>query len=80
MYFYKLKGKQMLDLRGNLILSHNDALVKGRIPSAAPRGIRNPKYILLQSMGFISKIKATWHAIGFIWGESQALDAIKEGL
>lgn len=30
MYFYKSQGKQVLDLRGDLVLTHNDALVKGR--------------------------------------------------
>lgn len=29
MYFYKKGGKQVLDLRGDLVLTHNDALVKG---------------------------------------------------
>lgn len=80
MYFYKDKGKQVLDLRGDLILTHNDALVKGRVKSAAPAGVRNAKYIILAGMGFLRKIKATFHAIGFIWGENQALDPDKEGL
>jgi hypothetical protein len=35
MYFYKEKGEQVLDLRGGLVLTHNDALVKGRVKSAA---------------------------------------------
>lgn len=73
MYFYKHKGKQVLDLRGDLILTHNDALVKGRVKSAAPSGVLNTKYILISGLGFVSKIKATWHAIRFIWGPSQAL-------
>ena len=53
MYFFKLKGKQMLDLRGDLILTHNDALVKSRIKSAAPAGVRNARYIEnVAKMGF----------------------------
>ena len=80
MYFYRLNGKQMLDLRGDLILTHNDDLVKARVKSSAPRGVRNPKYILIKDLGFVSKIKATWHTIRFIWGPSEALDADKEGL
>jgi len=81
MYFYKHKGKQeVLDLRGDLVLTHNDALVKGRVKSAAPAGVQNAKYILIADLGFVRKVKATFHAIGFIWGENQALDADKEGI
>ena len=80
MYFYHLNGKQMLDLRGNLILTHNDALIKGRVKSAAPRGVCNVKYVKVGSLKFLGKIKATFHAVRFIWGASEALDADREGL
>ncbi len=74
MYFYKHKGKQVLDLRGDLILTHNNALVKGRVKSAAPSGVTNAKYIKdIPSMGIIRKCRATWAAIRFIWGEDQSL-------
>jgi len=73
MYFYKSQGKQILDLRGDLVLTHNDALVKGRVKSAAPSGVKNSKYILLSGLSFVRKVKATFHAIRFIWGENQAL-------
>lgn len=74
MYFYKQKGKQVLDLRGNLVLSHNDALVKGRVKSAAPAAVRNPRYIVgIAGFGFWRKLRATKAAIGFIWGPSMAL-------
>lgn len=74
MYFFKQEGKQCLDLRGNLILSHNNALVKCRSKSAAPSSVKNPKYILnIKEMSFIRKVRATFAAIGFIWGENQAL-------
>ena len=79
MYFYKNKGKQVLDLRGNIILTHNSALVKGRVKSAAPAGVHNAKYILLAELSFRRKVEATLHAIRFIWGKSQALDADIEG-
>ena len=81
MYFYKLKGKQILDLRGNLILSHNDNLVKGRIKSAAPASVRNPRYIVdITRMSTTHKIRASLSALRFIWGASQELDADNEGL
>lgn len=73
MYFYNAGGKQHLDLRGDLILTHNDALVKTRNKSAAPRFVHNSKHISIQGLTFVRKIKATFHAIGFIWGENQAL-------
>jgi hypothetical protein len=80
MYFHRKDGKQILDLRGDLILTHNDALVKARVKSAAPRSVRNPKYILINDLTFVAKIKAVFHAARFIFGASEALDADKEGL
>ena len=74
MYFYLKKGKQVLDLRGDLVLTHNDALVKGRVKSAAPTAVQNARYIHgIADMGFFRKLRATKAAIGFIWGRSQAL-------
>lgn len=74
MYFYKEKGKQVLDLRGDLILTHNDVLVKGRVKSAAPASVRNAKRIEgIANMGLVPKVKATFAAIRFIWGGNQAL-------
>jgi hypothetical protein len=74
MYFYKLKGRQMLDLRGDLVLTHNDALVKGRVKSAAPSGVRNARYVEgIPALVFLDKLKATWVALRFIWGRSRAL-------
>ena len=74
MYFFQKAGKQHLDLRGNLILSHNDTLVKARVKSSAPRYVKNAKYILdINGMGFIQKIRATKAAISFIWGKNQEL-------
>ena len=74
MYFYKKGGKQILDLRGDLILTHNDGLVKTRVKSAAPAKVTNVKYIAkISAMSFARKVEATFAAIGFIWGKSQAL-------
>lgn len=77
MYFYKQKGKQVLDLRGDLILSHNPALVRGRVKSAAPAAVRNATYVEnIPMMGFRAKLAATRIALRFIWSrENQALDA-----
>lgn len=74
MYFFKKSGKQILDLRGDLVLTHNDALVKGRVKSAAPASVRNAKRIEnIPNLGFWQKVKASRAALKFIWGPSQAL-------
>ena len=74
MYFYKKGGKQVLDLRGDLVLTHNDALVKGRVSSAGPASSTNPKRIQdIVNIVFFRTVKATLAAIRFIWGENQAL-------
>jgi hypothetical protein len=75
MYFHNLNGKQAVDFRGDLILSHNDELIKARSKSSAPRAAKNAKYIIdIPNLGFIKKLRATGAAIGFIWGSSQALN------
>lgn len=70
MYFYKKQGKQHVDFRGDFVLTHNDALIKTRVKSAAPRFAHNGTYILETGK---HKLKATWAAIRFIWGNSTAL-------
>lgn len=74
MYFYNQRGRQVLDLRGDLVLTHNPALVVGRVKSAAPSAVRNARYICaIPSMGVVRKMRASWAALRFIWGPSQAL-------
>ncbi len=73
MYFYQKKGKQILDMRGDLVLTHNAALIQARVKSSGPTQARNARYVLIQTLGFFRKIKATFIAIGFIWGKSTAL-------
>jgi len=68
-YFYLEKGKQHLDLKGDLIISHNDALIKTRTKSAGPVQVSAPDgYILnLGKLKFFRKIRATWNIIKFVW-------------
>lgn len=74
MYFYKQKGRQICDMRGDLVLTHNDALVKGRVKSAAPAAVRNATYVEgIPAMGWRGKWRATLVALAFIWGPSRAL-------
>lgn len=75
MYFFKLKGKQFLDLRGDLVLSHNKDLVVARVGTAAPRYVKNAKSITgISGLKPLRKLRATFAAIRFIWGSSQAID------
>lgn len=76
MYFFLEKGKQVLDMRGDLVLTHNPALVVGRIKSAAPRAVRNARYIEdVRGLTFWGKLRASRAALRFIWTrKSEALD------
>ena len=68
MYFFKKKGKQYLDLTGNLILSKNKDLILYTAKSAIPHAVYNAKYLLkVNQYNIISKIKTTLIAIRFIW-------------
>ncbi len=74
MYFYKIKGGQHLDLSGNLILSHNDTLIKARVSSAAPKGVKHAKYVLnVSKLSFWKKVSVIFSVIRFVWGPSTAL-------
>lgn len=75
MYFYKEKGKQALDLKGDLILSFNTSLVKARTSSAGPSKIKAPHgYVSnLGKAGFVRRIAITLQVIGFIWGRDKQL-------
>lgn len=76
MYFFLKSKKQYLDLTGNLILSHNDRLVKVRTKSAGPTKVLNSKFVLnCGQLTFIGKLKATKIALKFIWGKPNPLTA-----
>lgn len=75
MYFFVKKGKQFLDLRGNLILSHNNNPVSARSKRSAPRYVKNSKFVYgIPHFSFIRKIRTSWLAVRFIWGKSRAID------
>lgn len=75
MYFYLDNGKQVLDLKGDLILSFNDELVKTRVPSAGPKQIKAPDgYVKnIGKAGFFKRIGITFRIIGFVWGKNKEL-------
>ena len=74
MYFFIKEGRQYLDLTGNLILSHNDRLIKTRNKSAAPTKILNATYVVdLKHLTFIAKIRLVIMIFKFVFGKSQRL-------
>lgn len=76
MYFFLNKGKQELDLQGNLILTNNINLITSRIKSAAPSHVANAKYIKLQNAGFFKKLNATFYVIAYIWTKQKVLPTV----
>ena len=76
MYFFLSKGKQYLDLTGDLVLSSNDRLIKARSKSAAPVKALNAKFVLnCGDLTFIGKLKATILVLRFVWGKPKPLVA-----
>lgn len=75
MYFFTFKGKQSIDFKGNLILTHNNQLISARAKSAAPDSTQNIKYILVKKLNFFQKISAMFTVFGFIWGKPNPLTA-----
>jgi hypothetical protein len=74
MYFFKNKGKQCLDLSGNLILSYNNHLIAAKLKSHAPFRILNPFYVVkIGDLTLWKKIKTSFTLIKFIWMEPKNL-------
>lgn len=80
MYFYKKKGKQYLDLTGDVVITHNSDPLKTRSKSAAPAGISGGRYISLQKLNFFRKVYVMFWLAAFVWRSSQELTASKTGL
>jgi hypothetical protein len=77
MYFFKKNHKQILDMRGTLVLSHNRDLVIARVKGAAPKAVRNAKSITdIPNLGFRKKLLATFAALAFIWLDNQAIQLV----
>lgn len=70
MYFHKEKGRQVLDMTGDLILTFNKDLIVARSKSAAPPVVRSATYICdMGRLTFRGKCAASMRAIAFIWGK-----------
>ena len=66
MLFTKVKGKQYLDMSGNLVLTKNEQLVAVTAPSAMPKGIQGGEHAFVRKG---SRLRATLTALNFIWSK-----------
>ena len=71
MHFFKKQGKLQLDLTGNLILSNNKEFISAQVSSAGPRVAAKASYIMLRGAKFRQRVRATGHALAFIWGSPE---------
>ena len=69
MHFFKKQGKLQLDLTGNLVLSNNKEFISAQVSSAGPRNAANATYIMLRGAKFRQRVRATRHALAFIWSK-----------
>lgn len=74
MYFFKRGGKQYLDLKGDLILSHNEHPIVSRVPSNGPFQARNASGLIMVKnlVTTRQKLKAAWTCIKFIFDSSRS--------
>ena len=69
MYFYRNKGQQVLNMKGDLVLTKNAERIATRSKSAGPSRCYGGSWVTdISSLRFAGKIKATAIAIRFIWG------------
>jgi len=67
MRFYFDKGKQHLDLSGNLILSSNPEFISAPAKSAAPR-VHRARYIMVARLSTLQRVRASYITLRLIWG------------
>jgi hypothetical protein len=80
MYFYKSKGKQILDLTGDIVLTHNSDPLKTRAKSCAPAAIRGGQYIKLHNVGFWRRVYIMIYVAAWVWRSSLELTEDKTAL
>ena len=74
MYFFTRDGKQHVDGRGDLLLTHNTEPLMARNKSAAPRHAQGLFYVKnIAAMNVWGKFRATRAALKFIWGPDTSL-------
>ena len=68
MMFYKKNGKQILDMRHDLVLTRQSELIEANAKSCAPRRVVFARHVPnIGKLGFLGKLSASWSAIRFIW-------------
>lgn len=80
MYFFKQNGKQILDLTGDVVITHNDEPIKARTKSAGPSAIKNHVFIKLHNASFFKKVFYTFYLATYVWRKNQELTADKTNL
>lgn len=72
MRFYRKRGKQILDLRDDFILTRQADLVETQAKSNAPRHVWFAHYVLnIGKQTARAKIVTSWQALKFIWTEGE---------
>ena len=66
MLFSKHKGKQHLNMHGNLVLTKNEKLVTVTAPSAMPALIQGGDHAYIRKG---NRLRATITALNFIWSK-----------
>lgn len=64
MYFHGHKGRQVLDLRNDFIITFDKQLVTAKKHTYAPDRVSNATYILMNET---SRLRATLRVLKFIW-------------
>lgn len=74
MHFQKVKGRQVLDLRGSLVLTYKKRLIEGTSKSALPFSVVNAKFA--QDLGQLSlarKLRVLFMVARFIFSRKYAM-------
>ena len=67
MYFFGHKGRQVLDLRNDFIITFDKKLVTAKQHTSAPDRVSNATYILMHET---SRLRASWRVLKFIWSKN----------
>lgn len=74
MHFYKKNGKQLLNMRGDIVLTHNKDVLSAFPKSAGPKRVSNVRFIPnVSKLGFFAKLKAIFIVVCFVFGRDKSL-------
>lgn len=73
MHFYKNHGKQILNMKGDLIVTHNKDVVSALSKSAGPSQVLNARFLPnVGELRFIDKLEVILIVVKFVFGEDKA--------